>query len=144
VRDAIIGFCEAGLANPNGWNYSQNRPVDVSVNPTGQVTSDCSGSVLQAFYAARQQTGLEVPDPAKQGWSGYGNTDLYEDDHPTVTSGQYLVGDLAHYQGHVTLCIRAGDSSTSSWWSFGSEPPSRRNLYYRSDFRKVVRPPLVT
>lgn len=144
VRDAIVAFCEEGLANPGGWNYTQNRAVDVSVDPAGTVYSDCSGSVLQAYYAARKQTGLSVPDPAKQNWSGYGNTDLYEDDHPTVTSGQYLVGDLAHYDGHVCLCIKAGDSGSADFWSFGSEPPSRRKLYYRSDFRKVVRPPLVT
>jgi hypothetical protein len=145
VRDAIVNFCETGLAHPDGWTYSQSRAVRVDVDPAGNVTSDCSGSVLQAYAAARRACpDLVIPDPAKQGWSGYGNTDYYEDDHPTVTSGQYQVGDLAHYDGHVCLCIKAGDSSSADWWSFGSEPPSRRKLYYRSDFRKVVRPPLVT
>ena len=88
------------------------------------ITSDCSGSVIQAFHYAKRITGQPVKDPAKQGWSGYGNTDLYEDDWPKVTSGQYQIGDLGHYQGHVTLCIKPGDWDWSDWWSFGSEPPS--------------------
>jgi hypothetical protein len=140
VRDAIVDFCETGLAYPSGWNYALVRPLDVSVNPAGPVTSDCSMSAIQAFHAAG------APDPSKQGYSGYGNTDFYEVEHPRV-SGSYQVGDLAHYgsggnSSHVTVCIRAGDSGSSSWWSFGSEPPSRRMLFYRSDFLFVVRPPL--
>src|SRR5262245_4288530 len=143
VQEQIVNFCEKGLAHPGGWNYTQNRAVKVSVDPTGNVNSDCSGSVIQAFYWAKVNTGLNVPDPAMQGWSGYGNTSYHEDDHPKVTSGSYQVGDLAHYDGHVCLCIKAGNADTADWWSFGSEPPSRRKLHYRSDFRKVVRPPLV-
>jgi hypothetical protein len=136
VRDAIVNFCETGLAHPSGWNYALVRPLDVSVNPAGPVTSDCSMSAIQAFHAAG------APDPSKQGFSGYGNTDFYEIEHPAVTNGQYLVGDLAHYNGHVTVCIKAGGWDSSDWWSFGSEPPSRRKLGYRSDYIKTVRPPL--
>jgi hypothetical protein len=144
VRGKIVAFCEQGLRKPGLWNYTQNRPVKVNVDPWGTATinSDCSGSVIQAFHYAKRVTGLAVNDPAQQGWSGYGNTDLYEDDWPTVT-GSYKVGDLGHYRGHVTLCIKAGDWGSSEWWSFGSEPPSRRRLNYRSDFRKVVRPVLL-
>jgi hypothetical protein len=142
VRAKLTEFAERAIGEPD-WYYSQNRAVDISVSPDGSNTSDCSGSVIQAFHFARRETGLEVPDPALQGWSGYGNTSYYEDDHPKVTSGSYLVGDLAHYDGHVCLCYRAGDAETADWFSFGSEPPSQRKLHYRSDFRKVVRPPLV-
>ena len=140
IRAAIVGFCETAMGSSK-WTYSQNRAVKVDVDPAGKVTSDCSGSVVQAYAAARR-LGFDVPDPSKQGWSGYGNTSYHEDDHPTV-SGSYQVGDLAHYDGHVCLCIKAGDWDSSDWWSFGSEPPSRRKLDYRSDFRKVVRPPLL-
>ena len=95
--------------------------------------------MLQAVWHAKVQTGLNVADPAKQNWSGYGNTDLYEDDWPTVTES-YQVGDLGHYEGHVTLCILKGSWNGRRWWSFGSEPCSKRKLDYRNDFRKVVRP----
>jgi peptidoglycan hydrolase-like protein with peptidoglycan-binding domain len=140
VRAFITEFCMKGLGNTGAWNYSQSRPVTIDVNPSGSsIRSDCSGSVIQAVYYAKKKTGLPVQDPAQQGWSGYGNTDLHEDDWPTV-SGSYQVGDLAHYQGHVTLCMKAGDWSSSDWWSFGSEPPTKRKLNYRTDFRKVVRP----
>jgi hypothetical protein len=141
VRKKIVAFCEQGLRKPGLWNYTQNRAVDLTVDPWGGATinSDCSGSVLQAVYHAKKVTGHPVKDPAKQNWSGYGNTDLYEDDWPAV-SGNYLVGDLGHYEGHVTLCIKKGGWDSSEWWSFGSEPCSRRKLSYRNDFRKVVRP----
>ena len=95
--------------------------------------------MLQATHHAKKVTGLAVKDPSKQNWSGYGNTDLYEDDWPKV-SGSYLVGDLAHYDGHVTLCILKGSWDGSRWWSFGSEPCSKRKLDYRNDFRLVCRP----
>lgn len=145
VRKKIVAFCEQGLRAPGLWNYTQNRAVKVNVDPWGTATinSDCSGSVIQAFAHAKKITGEPVKDPAKQNWSGYGNTDLYEDDWPKVTSGQYLVGDLAHYDGHVCLCIKAGGVEGADWWSFGSEPPSRRKRNYRNDFRLVCRPVLL-
>ena len=142
VRAKITEFCERAISEPD-WYYSQNRAVKVNVPPEGPNTSDCSGSTIQAFAYAKKETGLNVQDPSQQGWSGYGNTNYYEDDWPTVTSGQYLVGDLAHYDGHVCCCYHPGNESTANWFSFGSEPPSSRKLHYRSDFRKVVRPKLI-
>jgi len=141
VRKSITSFCEQAVAEPD-WYYSQNRAVDVSVNPNDPNTSDCSGSTIQAFHYAKRQTGVNVPDPAKQQWSGYGNTNYYEDDHPKV-GAPYKVGDLAHYDGHVCVCYHPGNADTADWFSFGSEPPSKRKLYYRDDFRFVCRPPLV-
>jgi peptidoglycan hydrolase-like protein with peptidoglycan-binding domain len=138
VRRFITEFAERAINEP--WSYSQNRAVDVSVDPDyDDNRSDCSGTVIQAVHYAKRKTGLAVKDPAKQSWSGYGNTSYYEDDWPKV-GAPYKVGDLAHYDGHVTICYKAGDSSSSKWLSFGSEPPSSRSLYYRDDFRFVVRP----
>jgi hypothetical protein len=141
VRALIVQFCEIGLQNARRWEYRQYRAVPVGVNPANPPGGDCSSSVIWAYAYAARLSGIKVPDPARQAWTGYGNTDYFEDDHPRVT-GSYLVGDLGHYNGHVTLCIKAGDWNTSEWWSFGSEPPRRRSLDYRSDFRFVVRPPL--
>jgi hypothetical protein len=84
-----------------------------------------------------------VADPSGYQYDGYGNTWDDLDGHPTVTSGNYIVGDLAHYQGHVTICKKAGDHLGSLWSSFGSEPkPKEVTLHYRGDLAKVVRPPL--
>lgn len=145
IRSAISEFLEKAEANEPRWHYSQNRPVKVDVNPSAaSIQSDCSGIVIQAYAFAKKTTGLNVADPAKQRWSGYGNTDLFEDDHPHVTDGQYRVGDLAHYKGHVCICRKAGDATTSVWTSHGQESgPEARSLHYRSDFRFVVRPPLL-
>jgi hypothetical protein len=141
VRAKITEFCERAIAEPD-WYYSQNRAIDVSVNPNGPTTSDCSGSAIQAFHYAKRETGLPVKDPAQQGWSGYGNTSYYEDDHPKV-SGSYQVGDLAHYNGHVCIVYHAGSWDTADLFSFGSEPPSKRKFNYRDDYRFTVRPPLL-
>ena len=98
--------------------------------------------VIQAYHYAGRKTSLAVPDPSKQDYTGYGNTDYYEDDHTHVTA-PYKVGDLAHYSGHVTLCRRAGDAQTAVFSSHGSEAgPIPTSLHYRSDLRFVVRPPL--
>ena len=143
-RAALSEFCLAAEQNEDAWHYRQQRPVDITVNPKASyVWSDCSGYVIQAYHWAMTKSGLAVPDPAKQGWTGFGNTDYYEDDHPSVTSGLYKVGDLAHYPGHVTLCRKAGTATTAVFSSHGQEAgPVPTNIYYRRDFRKVVRPPL--
>jgi len=146
VRAAIAEFCEKAEKNEPCWHYAQNRPVDVDVDPSAaSIASDCSGIVIQAYHYAMEKTGLDVPDPAKQRWSGFGSTDQFEDDHPQVTDGDYRVGDLAHYRGHVCICRKAGDGSTAVWTSHGQESgPEPRSLHYRSDFRFVVRPPLLS
>ncbi len=145
IRAAIAEFLEKAEANEPAWGYAQNRPVTVDVDPSGaSIKSDCSGIVIQAYRYAAKKTGLNVPDPAKQKFTGFGNTDLFEDDHPQITDGQYRVGDLAHYKGHVCICRKAGDATTAVWTSHGQESgPEQRSLHYRSDFRFVVRPPLL-
>lgn len=143
VRAAIAEFCRLAEANEPAWHYSQYRPVDVSCDPSASyLRYDCSSYVLTAYHYAKRKTGLDVPDPAKQGWTGYGNTDYHEDDHPRV-SAPYKVGDLAHYNGHVTICRKAGDARTAVFSSHGQEAgPHPCSLHYRSDLRFVVRPPL--
>lgn len=145
IRMEITKFCIAAEGNEDAWHYSQARPGDVSVIPTAHwVRSDCSLYVIQSYHWAKTKTGLAVPDPSKQNYTGYGNSDYYEDDHPMVNDGKYLVGDLAHYNGHVTICRRAGSATTAVFSSHGSEAgPVATSLHYRDDLRKVVRPPLL-
>jgi peptidoglycan hydrolase-like protein with peptidoglycan-binding domain len=149
VQEQISAFGELAIRNQAQIHYSQARPVTLSVNPTAGFTSDCSGIVVQAFYYARSKTSLNVPDPAMQNWTGYGNTDYYEDNWPKVPA-PYRVGDLAHFHSerHVMFCIEPGDYRTAIWCSHGSEGgPERLTLagYSRfpSEFLFVVRPPLV-
>lgn len=145
IRAAITEFCLLARRNEDAWHYNRRRPFIVYVNPSGAyIVSDCSGFVVEAYAYAKKKTGLPVPDPAKQGWSGYGNTDEYEDEHPHVTNGNYRVGDLAHYNGHVTICHRAGTDTTAMFTSHGLEAgPVSASLHYRRDLRFVVRPPLL-
>lgn len=148
-RRHLADFCErAESASSGSWTYSQQRPyTGLGVEPEKYHINDCSSYVILAYWWGRTKSGLAVPDPSDYQYDGYGNTWDNLDGHEVVTSGNYLVGDLAHYgsgsRSHVTLCRKAGDKDTSVWSSFGSEPkPKALSLHYRFDFRYVVRPPL--
>lgn len=128
--------------------YDQDRPGDVTVVPGEVYESDCSLTVIQAFNYAARKTGIKVPDPSKQNYTGYGNTDQYEDDWPKVGS-PFRVGDLAHFHSerHVMYCIKAGTIDTAEWCSHGREAGPeliRLRTYSRfpSEYLFTVRPPL--
>lgn len=150
-RSFLVKFCNIAVGNEDNWHYRMLRPLDVTVEPgAAHVLADCSMFCIQAYNWASRQSGLKVPDPSKQGYSGYGNTDQYLDDHPHVTNDLYQVGDLAHYSGihtnHVTLCCRKGNTATALFCSHGSEyGPEFHTLHYRTGamgLRFVCRPPL--
>jgi hypothetical protein len=147
VQRVIQDYCRRALANIGNWHYRQARPMQsLGDNPDGVIYSDCSEGVTAAYYWAGLETGYTVPDPNGNGYDGSGYTETLWANNPDCSS-PYRVGDLALYSsngGHVTVCIGAGDSSSSVWWSNGSEGgPYQEPLYYRSDLRGVVRPALV-
>ena len=137
------------IANNDRWWYTQNRPGDVTNrNPSTGGGSDCSLMVIQSFRYAQEQSGIFVPDPAKFTYTGYGNTDWYEDDHQKIGS-PFRIGDLAHFHSsrHVICCIKAGTVATAEWGSNGSDrEPLMHHLgtYYRfpEEYMFTVRPPL--
>lgn len=142
IRDAITDFCLRAEAAERAWLYSQRRPYQGLGDPPEEPhINDCSSYVCLAYYWARKVTGLKVKDPSGYAYSGYGNTWDDLDGHPRVTSGNYLVGDLGHYDGHVVICRKPGNAYTSVWSSMGSDfGPDGVQLFYRGDFIKVVRP----
>jgi len=149
IREALAEWGYAIIANEPNITYSQDRAVDVDVDPNSTFESDCSGTVIQGYAYAKRKTNLPVPDPAKHRWTGNGNTDWYEDDHPKV-GGPYRIGDLAHFEDarHVIMCIKPGDYKTAQWVSHGWDGgPSLVKLStysrYPSEFLYVVRPPLL-
>lgn len=144
VRVAITDFCARAEAHEGVWHYTQRRPfAGLGVSPEEPHMNDCSGYVILAYFWARKTAGILVPDPSGYRYTGYGNTWDDLDGHPRVTSGNYLVGDLANYDGHVTICKRGGDARSALWSSMGSERgPIEESLFYRGDLRFVGRPPL--
>ena len=149
VQAALAEWGEIIIHNEPNIGYDMGRPVRVNVDPNSTFDSDCSGTIIQAFAYAKRKTDLPVPDPSKQGYTGYGNTDWYEDDHRKV-GGPYRIGDLAHFHSprHVIMCIKPGDYKTAEWVSHGREAgPERLTLVkysrYPSEFMFVVRPPLM-
>lgn len=145
IRDVITDFCLRAEVNEERWHYSQQRPyTGLGKPPEDSHINDCSSYAILIYYWARQQTGIKVPDPSGYNYSGYGNTYDDLDGHERVTSGNFLVGDFAHYDGHMVICRKPGDADISVWSSFGSEiGPIGVNLFYRGDFLKVVRPTLI-
>lgn len=143
ARKAMADYLLSAENNEQRWHYSQRRPfTGFGVDPDKDHVNDCSSYVVLAYHWARTKTGISIPDPSGHGYSGYGNTWDDLDGHQKV-SGAFKVGDLAHYDGHVTICRKAGDFNSAIWSSHGSESgPDARALFYRDDFLFVVRPAL--
>lgn len=148
VQEAIKEFWTISISHAGAWHYSQARPFRVDVDPSNGGYSDCSGMVVQSFFYARKKTGVPIPDPSKNNYTGYGNTDIYEDAWPKIWS-PYRIGDLAHFANprHVICCIAPGTRTTAKWGSNGGEsaPDLVEDLsaYRPNDFMFVVRPTLV-
>lgn len=149
VQALITEFWEAAVFNREIWHYDQGRPFRVDVDPTKGGRSDCSAMCVQAVFYAGRKSGIEVVDPAKLGFKGFGNTDWFEDDWPRV-GAPYRVGDLAHFHSsrHVIQCVRPGNAFTAVWGSNGSErAPEMLQLAtyprFPHEFLFVVRPDLV-
>ncbi len=142
IRAAMADFCRRAEGHEGVWHYTQNRPFTGLGNaPESAHYGDCSAYCILAYFWAKQETGLLIPDPSGYNFSGYGNTWDDLDGHPRVSS-PYQVGDLAQYEGHVTICRKPGTASTAIFSSFGREAgPENTNLNYRSDLRFVCRPP---
>jgi hypothetical protein len=149
VKAAITDYCLRCIRNEPDWHYSQNRAMThLGAAPESEEWTDCSGHSTSAYYWARQQTGVAVPDPNHSGYNGYGYTGTLID-NPGCSS-PYQVGDLAIYGDsssdteHVVTCYEPGDAGSAEWCSHGSEAaPYAVELHYRSDLLTVVRPGLL-
>lgn len=142
IRAAMSDFCRRAEANETRWHYTQARPFKgFGISPESTHYNDCSSYAILVYFWARQETSLKIPDPSGYNYAGYGNTWDDLDSHPRV-GAPYQIGDLAHYEGHVSICRKPGSASESVFSSFGSERgPHDTNLNYRSDLRFVCRPP---
>ncbi|HSE43745.1 MAG TPA: hypothetical protein VLA89_00295 [Gemmatimonadales bacterium] len=121
----FVEFMRAAIRNEAAWHYDQGRPFGLNINPlAGSIDSDCSAFGVQAADYARRKAGLmaQAQDPARQNWTGYGNTDLFEDDWPKV-GAPFRIGDAAHFHSerHVIWCIKPGTIATAEWASNGRE-----------------------
>jgi hypothetical protein len=149
IRNAMSDYCRRSIGNEPKIHYEQERPIACfGVKPESGFTTDCSGHSTCVYYWSREATGIAVPDPNGNGFSGYGYTGTLID-NPRC-SPNYLVGDLAIYGSstgateHVVTCYAGGDANASRWCSHGSEAaPYDVDLHYRSDLLCVVRPPLL-
>lgn len=147
VRKSIAAYCSEMESYNARWHYLQRRPFrTLGVAPAAGGWSDCSEYATAAYYWARKDTGVYVPDPNGRGYDGWGNTDTLYANNRVHVGAPYAVGDLAIYgpsykTRHVTICRQAGDSVTAIFSSNGSEAgPLACRPFYRSDLLAIVRP----
>lgn len=147
IRASIASYCAAARRNEPRIHYSQRRPFAfVDVIGVGWHTLDCSGYVVNVFWNAGHDLAVYLADPSGQRYSGWGNTWTMEawlrGHGEPVTTQPFLVGDVAMYDGHTTVCSRRGNQNTSRWTSHGTEAgPVEVKLRYRSDLVGVWRHP---
>lgn len=150
VQRYIREYWLIAIKNNPAYSYTQNRPFKVDMSPSSSTAKgDCSATPVQALNYAQRKSGIAVVDPAKQGFSGFGNTDFYEDDWPKI-GAPYRIGDLAHFHSsrHVIQCIKEGNIDTAEWGSHGWEGSPelvRLRSYPRfpEEFMFVCRPQLI-
>ena len=140
ARTIIAAYCTNARLNEPRIHYSQARPFPfIDVIGAGWHTLDCSGFLVNVFWNAQHDLEVYLADPSGQKYSGYGNTWTMETwlrqygKRVNETNG-YLVGDVAMYHGHTTVCSRRGTKNTSRWTSHGTEGgPVEVKLHYRQD-----------
>ncbi len=147
-RKLIATFCSEARTNEPRIHYSQARPFTfVDRIGTGWHKLDCSGFVINCFWNVMHDLKLYVIDPSGQRYSGWGNTWtmeawLREHGKRVTEANGFLVGDIAMYDGHTTVCSKRGSATTSDWTSHGTEGgPNLRKLHYRPDLNGVWRHP---
>jgi hypothetical protein len=149
LRDSISGYCRSAVFNEPRIHYSQARPFPfVDLIGVGWHTLDCSGFVINCFWNAGHDTAIYLRDPSGQKFSGYGNTWTMEtwlrENGKRIVGQPFLIGDVALYHGHVTVCSKRGTAYTSDWTSHGSEGgPVVVKLRYRDDLVGVWRHPVL-
>jgi len=150
VQHYIREYWLLAIGNNPNYSYSQARPINVDMQPTSKsAKGDCSGTCINALRYAGKKAGVAVNDPAKQNFTGFGNTDWFEDDWPKIGS-PFRIGDMAHFHSsrHVIQCIKEGNIDTAQWGSHGWDGSPelvvlRRYSRYPDEFMFVVRPTLL-
>ncbi len=130
------------------WHYSQQRPYMIVPDPAAdRIVGDCSAYVANVFRHMMRHAGVPLADPLGYHYDGWGNTWTEETwlrahGKRVNEANGYLVGDIAVYRGHTTVCRGPGSASRSRWSSFGSETgPKEEPLHYRDDLIGVWRHP---
>lgn len=148
VRKHIASYCARAETNEAAWHYSQQRPFHYIDSPSAKwVVADCSGYVSIVYHDAMHDLGVFLADPLGMRYTGWGYTGTEEawlraHGKRVVAANGYLVGDIAIYDGHTTVCRKAGSAAVALWSSFGSERgPLPVKIGYRNDLVGAWRHP---
>ena len=109
IRAAISDFCIRAEAVEEKWHYTQRRPSRALVtNPSASTTETARRYCVLAYGWARKVTQFAVPDPSGYDYAGLRATPGTTSIATARVTSPYLVGDLAHYEGHVSVCRKGG------------------------------------
>lgn len=141
----LMGETVADQARARCWFYHDVRPMPVPSGwtPGRRVTGDCSKGVQFLCYWAK------APDPMKNGYSVWGNSQTIWAALPATDRNHLEVGDLVVFgpdgKDHAAMVYRPG--ADPMLWSFGHQ--GAPNFYplsadrRQSAFRKLMIDPLV-
>jgi hypothetical protein len=115
VRNQIVHWAEALLADKAHFNYAEVRPIPLHNPPQFPVTTDCSGFVTLCFYLAGAN------DPNQLNYSGQGYTGTLLDHGLKLSRQAVIAGDVVVYGAypgqHTALVVQVypnGDILTIS------------------------------
>src|SRR5215471_3836734 len=125
--DAVGDQAWWGYSNRDGFTYAQVRPMPELHSPP-QVRTDCSGY----YTACCQAAGVPNPNRSDGVYDGYGWTGTLAEHGAWTSSPQR--GDAALYgqaPSYGPVAVYLGDGTCIS---FGGDPITHVDAYYRSDF----------
>lgn len=146
-RAACADYCQRAEAARLNRGYSQRRPgIGYGLPPEAMQVDDCSMYDSKATYWSSHHTGIFVPDPLNEHYTGWGytgteitNPNLYE----IPLDHRFLVGDMAIWgpnesnTSHTAICRAAGTFRTAIFsshghqsWRFATDAPEPINLPY--------------
>ena len=115
VRNDIVHWARALLADKTHFNYAEVRPIPLHNPPKFPVTTDCSGFVTLCFYLAGAN------DPNQMNYSGQGYTGTLLDHGLKISRQAVVAGDVVVYGAypgvHTALVVQVyanGDILTVS------------------------------
>ena len=152
VRLAIADFCERAETARLKWHYTKNRPFGgFGAEPEVYHANDCSGYCGLAFNWAMHKTGVYLPDPLNERYTGWGNTGTqlaFLKSHPVAS--KFLVGDMALFGSlasteHTSICRKAGTAATAVFssnghesWVFNRDAPEPITLEHEKALQHLV------
>jgi hypothetical protein len=146
-RAACADYCRRAEDNRLNRGYSQRRPgIGYGLAPEAIQIDDCSIYTSKATYWASHHTGIFIPDPLDEHYTGWGYTGTMESNRNLTEvpfDHKFFVGDYAIWgpnetkTTHTAICRAAGTFKSAIFsshghqsWRFVADAPEPIKLPY--------------